>query len=228
MHQHESNVPAKKGKIRLVRRDTIGDWLIGKLVRLPCDDRGNYCTGTLTEFEEERNVDDSNSGKVARVTFSDGSSKSVNFDESAKAAFAHLLEDYPVENRMMWPDSTPPSMAKPSIHRRKTKGTKSKGKDLRHLDASKKTSRVEKTKTEAEENLKAPSNLERKSGLSIWVQNGKTQHPAYELIDMSNSSSDCEFIWVEWLSNGEIERVQSHQVTRVLPRRSRRKTARYI
>ena len=58
------------------------------------------------------------------------------------------------------------------------------------------------------------SNLIRKSDEIIWVQIGKTEHPAYELINADNPCETGNTTWVEWTINGKKESISKHQIMR--------------
>lgn len=57
------------------------------------------------------------------------------------------------------------------------------------------------------------SDLKRKSNEVIWVREGKTEHPAYELQSISaNPNNDtCN---VEWVSNGKRECIYKEQIVK--------------
>ena len=60
--------------------------------------------------------------------------------------------------------------------------------------------------------------LKRKNNALIWVEVGHTTHPAYELQNPHNPSSDSgsssSTVWVEWASNGKKESIFRHQIVK--------------
>ena len=69
----------------------------------------------------------------------------------------------------------------------------------------------------------------RKSNQTIWVKIGKTNHPAYELLDLGKPAAvnDGDVTWVEWQSSGEKQCVQTNQIEQELRPRKRRKPSYY-
>ncbi|KAL7539008.1 hypothetical protein ACHAXR_008967, partial [Thalassiosira sp. AJA248-18] len=100
--EHESNIPTKEKKVRLIQRCDSGEWLVGKSATLKCSNDGSFQTGEVSKLLGCNNY---------QVTFADRSSEMVNYEEAAKAVFANLLEDLPSKMQHIWPVSMSTSMA---------------------------------------------------------------------------------------------------------------------